>query len=229
MAAASQDSASGASAPRDHVYVDPQRLGQLLRWALIALIVADVVLFVSTGLEYQLLARIRDRGAFPGMTEAAQANDARQGVVAIFQVLTFVVAGFLVLRWIWRSNKNLWASGVAMENTPGWAVGWYFVPFANLWKPYQAMREIWQQSLREEAHSNGPLPWWWAFWLATNIAGNLSFRLSLSQDVSLLVLSNIAGLVSAAADIGACIMLLRIVARVTGAQRNLPAVTETFS
>ena len=30
--------------------------------------------------------------------------------------------------------------------TPGWSVGWFFVPIMNPWKPFQAMREIWQAS-----------------------------------------------------------------------------------
>ncbi|MDE0032024.1 MAG: DUF4328 domain-containing protein [Deltaproteobacteria bacterium] len=64
--------------------------------------------------------------------------------------LTTAVA---VSRWIHRANSNARALGArGMAFTPGGAVGWYFVPIANLWKPYQAMREIWKASA-------GPLGW----------------------------------------------------------------------
>lgn len=51
------------------------------------------------------------------------------------------------MMWTFRAAHNLRALGaLALKTTPGWAVGWYFVPIANLWKPYQAGIEIWQAS-----------------------------------------------------------------------------------
>lgn len=214
-------------AAANHEYAGPERLGRLTRWSLRALVVANAVFIVSSAAEYQLLVRIRDHGAFSGMIEAAQASDLRQQTVSIVQVFVFLVSGVLTLRWIWRSNKNLHASGAQMEYTPGWAVGWYFIPFANLVKPYQAMREIWRLSLSTD--TSGPLPWWWACWLIGNIAGNISFRLSLSEDIATLIASNIAGIVSAAFEVATAAVLIQMVGRVTSAQRSLPSVTETFS
>ena len=45
-----------------------------------------------------------------------------------------------------RANRNARAFGSSMSISPGWAAGWFFVPIANLWMPYQAMKEIWQGS-----------------------------------------------------------------------------------
>ena len=60
----------------------------------------------------------------------------------------------LVLMWIHRANYNAHQLGAAeMKFTPGWAIGWYFIPIAMLWKPYQAMKEIWQASFN-------PSRWW---------------------------------------------------------------------
>lgn len=56
-----------------------------------------------------------------------------------------------------------------MGFTPGWAVGWYFVPIAWFWKPYQAMREIWQASVNPTSWREQPvtaaLHWWWTLWI----------------------------------------------------------------
>ena len=58
-----------------------------------------------------------------------------------------IVTGTTFLLWIYRSNKNLRAlSGESMTFTPGWSVGWYFIPIVCLWKPYQVMKEIWNVS-----------------------------------------------------------------------------------
>ncbi len=79
-------------------------------------------------------------------------------------------AAVAVLLWIHRANSNARALGATnMKFTPGWAVGWYFVPVAWFWKPYQAMREIWQASADpanwERQWAPPLLGWWWALWI----------------------------------------------------------------
>jgi hypothetical protein len=70
-----------------------------------------------------------------------------------------------------------------MEFTPGWAVGWFFVPFANLVKPYQAVAEIYRASNPDAdpdfwAVSEVPayLRVWWVSYLASNIVRTLNSR-----------------------------------------------------
>lgn len=57
--------------------------------------------------------------------------------------------------------------------TPAWAVGSWFIPFANLVMPFRAIRELWKSSHggpswqhRSTWHVIG---WWWAFWIAGNV------------------------------------------------------------
>ena len=79
-------------------------------------------------------------------------SDAVTGIVGLVQMVLGIITGITFLRWIYRSNKNLRVlSDEAMTFTPGWSVGWYFVPFANLYKPYQVMKEIWTVSHKSEA------------------------------------------------------------------------------
>ncbi len=35
------------------------------------------------------------------------------------------------LTWQHRVRANVWASGIAIRTTPGWAVGWWFVPIGG--------------------------------------------------------------------------------------------------
>jgi len=101
--------------------------------------------------------------------------------------LIFIATAVVFLMWLHRSSKNLPAFG--QWNTPGhsaaWAVGSYFLPIANLFMPYQAIKEIWQKSRPSESQSfsfsNSPpgfFPAWWGFWLASNFATNIYFRMS---------------------------------------------------
>lgn len=65
-----------------------------------------------------------------------------------------------------------------MEVTPGWAVGWFFVPVASLFKPYQALKEIHRASDPEAGADSwklfavpGYFPLWWAGFIGYNLAG----------------------------------------------------------
>ena len=68
------------------------------------------------------------------------------GVGALFYLIAFVVAGFLSLRWIYRANLNAHCLNGDMSMSPGLNVGWFFVPIATWWKPYEGVREVWQVS-----------------------------------------------------------------------------------
>lgn len=100
----------------------------------------------------------------------------------LFLVATYVLFGM----WIYRAAANVIATMVpGFDYTAGWAVGWYFVPFANLFKPFGAMRQIWNAS-----HSGGSdldrseplLVYWWGTWVLVTIATNFAFRLSLNPE-----------------------------------------------
>jgi len=83
------------------------------------------------------------------MTEVLLPSDLLTALVGIVQLVVFIILGVTFLRWIFQTNKNLrYLSSQPMEFTPGWSIGWYFVPFANLYKPYQAMKEIWDVAHR---------------------------------------------------------------------------------
>src|SRR5260221_38840 len=70
-----------------------------------------------------------------------------QSFVILFQFSVYVVAAVIFLIWLNRANKNLAAlKPQYVEFTSGWAVGWWFIPFANLVKPFQVVREVWCES-----------------------------------------------------------------------------------
>ena len=102
-------------------------------------------------------------------------------------VLT-LVAGFLSLKWCYRVQMNAHTLSSGLSNTPPWAVGWFFVPIALLFKPFQAVKEAWQSALAPEAWRSGRPPavlgWWWALWIISGIVGNLAFRLGFDADLA---------------------------------------------
>jgi len=112
--------------------------------------------------------------------EQLVAIDMRSQGLAVLGLVTLVAAAVLFCIFMVRANRNARSFGATLANTPGWAAGWFFVPFASLWKPYYAMKEIWQGSDAEAVASlNPPVPallplWWWAFILHNLVGGALS-------------------------------------------------------
>ncbi len=94
--------------------------------------------------------------------------------------------------WMHRASANLRGLGrYGMEFSPGWCAGWFFVPFANLVKPVQAMAEIWRASDPNESEgawirsrSTPLIAVWWATWLGSGVMSWVSV-LAKSPEVGL--------------------------------------------
>ena len=104
-------------------------------------------------------------------TEAqAVASDNRQMLISLVGTVYWIALGVVFLRWIYRANKNCHHFGAEdMKFSPGWSIGFYFIPLLNLYKPYRAMREIWQVSQDPSDWKNQKptklLGVWWALWI----------------------------------------------------------------
>lgn len=108
--------------------------------------------------------------------EEAQANDLREKIVVYSWLAIGYVCYAVFGRWIVVAHRNLPALGLPYPDiTPGWALGWFFIPFANLWKPYQAMRQLWKTSIDSQngAERDDPLllVTWWALWIVAGLIG----------------------------------------------------------
>ncbi len=95
----------------------------------------------------------------------------------------YILAIVLFCVWLHRVARNARALGVRnLDNTPGWAVGYFFIPIMNLFVPYKAVKEIWQSSdpdAEPDFWSHRPaglVGSWWAFFLIGNIGGRVIDR-----------------------------------------------------
>lgn len=99
------------------------------------------------------------------------------GSNVVYLLCAIAIGGFLV-----RANHNARALGGpdhGMTTSPGWTVGWFFIPVANWFRPYRAVKEIWAVSQPEDS---GPLLGWWALWLIMSLGGRVSDKISESAE-----------------------------------------------
>jgi len=133
--------------------------------------------------------------------------------------LTFLgcIVAFIV--WFHRAYKNV-ASWQAVEHRTGWAIGAWFVPFLNFWRPAKIAEEIMfgSQSPPGKHAARWLWPWWSLFMLSNFIDRYVSraepdtFEAAVTYDTFAMV-SAVAWLISG-------VLLLMIIRQVTRDQRN---------
>ena len=105
------------------------------------------------------------------------------------EVMTFLVLSVLFFMWIHRAHRNLPALVARnLRFSPGWAVGWFFVPIMNLIRPYEVIEEIWKASdpnvdisdgsSWQNASTSPVIGLWWVLWLISGFIGHVLFRMS---------------------------------------------------
>ena len=111
-------------------------------------------------------------------------------LLAVFEFIVYVTTVVFFLMWLYRAANNLRAFDPWVRPTysPGWAVGYFFIPFINLVVPYRAVKEVWQKSALPDEVNLDPsppatFPLWWMFWLLACFSGNISMRLSFNEKV----------------------------------------------
>lgn len=139
------------------------------------------------------------------------------------QLILIVVTIVLSARWIYRASRNAHARVPTLSVRPPWAVGWFFIPLANLWMPFKSMIETWKVSHAAEGWRSlatpGHLIGWWICWVASNVIGNFTFRLGWSAgDVGQLNTATIWEMFSTLLHLAAALLFRRIVLEVTAAQ-----------
>lgn len=125
----------------------------------------------------------------PEVSERIEAVFAKSWLTGLSCMIVFGV-------WIVRSGKNAWlfagltgstrragslSAQKVLEDTPGLALGWYFIPIASLWKPYVAMRDFVRASTLDAGLPGWLLPFWWTLWILSQFAGHGPLRAGIGK------------------------------------------------
>jgi hypothetical protein len=165
----------------DYEFKDPLALARTVGIALIVWLVVATA-YAGSSLNSVLTIEAFQRGAAD--LEALSGVDNISRIAAGTMVVVNLVTIVLVGRWIYRANKNAHAMSDSMVMTPGWNVGFFFIPIANLWKPFEGIRQAWRASVSPSDPENAEVPiWvnlWWTGWILSSILNNIIFRLSMN-------------------------------------------------
>jgi hypothetical protein len=155
-----------------------------------------------------------------------------QMTIGFIQFGLLVTTAVLFLIWIYRAHKNLPVFGATdLRFTPGWAVGWFFIPVMSLFKPYQVVKEIWKasksykESISMDNWKNTDSPpiigWWWAFFITGNILDSFLLQLSkFSETPQIMILEAYSYAITDFIDIIGIIFTILLLKQITLYQDN---------
>ena len=170
-----------------------------------------IAAIVSSFLQAALLSRM-EAGNYSAAE--AESNDIRERIIALANLAMFIVCIVLFILWFRRAYNNLNLSGRTITKfDEGWAAGAWFVPFLNLGRPYQIMKEIWEKTQQATTNlltyrKSDIVGWWWAVWIIGNVASNIANRAERASSISELMT---ATYISAIADFIQLIAIIIVV------------------
>ena len=171
-------------------------------------------------------------GAFADGLRDAEAEGTRidqmailvNGVLLIALLSSVVAYGF----FFQRALKNLQAVHQAEADMRPFGVwAWYFVPFANLWKPldgFNAVRDGSRHAEGKKSDGSGLVGLWWICWLAFNIVSRIG-QVTLDRgletvDIDTLSLASVIDAVAVSIGIVAALLLARFVTEIARGQEQ---------
>ena len=194
--------------------IDPRPLSRTVRTVLIVYLVGEA---------FMGLVSLAEIGRLGGGGAEAPGTVVAGGFIGLAYLAIYVVTAILTLKWIYRVNLNAKLLAPDKATGPGWAVGWYFIPFASLVMPYRAMSEAWRISLSPADWRNlstpGLLPLWWGLFLLTNFLSMAGARIGLlMESPGALALGEMLTLASSLTAVPLVLVLRKVVRGVTEAQ-----------
>ncbi|MDQ3571448.1 MAG: DUF4328 domain-containing protein [Actinomycetota bacterium] len=167
----------------------PKPLGVMSKVVIAGLVVAVLVELNNIAADLNYVSLISDQldGNGPTRLELEEAQD-RVGAAGIAVGVSYLaVALFAFIPWFHRAYANLRRLGVQhMRYKPGWAIGAWFIPIFNLFRPKQIANDIWRASATDATVGNQTwherpagtvVHWWWGLFLLAGFvvggAGNV--------------------------------------------------------
>ena len=187
-----------------------------LIWIVLAL---EIVSLISGYFQYDLLQTAANGGEIS--TETATANDTREQIIGIIYLIAFVISGVTFIQWFRRAYFNLHLRVNHLSQTEGWAAGSWFVPIVSLFRPYQIMKELYQETKEllvkkglsiNENFATASLGWWWTLWIINSAIGQFVFRYSMkAESIDEFTISTVASMIGNIVGIPLSIITVKVI------------------
>ncbi len=169
----------------------------------------------------------------------AQNNDLRQAVLGILYILIYITSVVFFIRWFRRAYYNLHTKIDHLSHGEGWAAGSWFIPFVCLYRPYQIMKEMYNETVdyleeqNKEIESNYFsffIGSWWTLWIISNFLGRIYFRQTIdAQTIPELLESNKLSMINTIISIPLALVTIKVIYDYSNLEETLFNIKEESS
>lgn len=161
---------SGHMAASNSPYGEYRDIRGVAKMLMLFLLAMGILELTFVGAAFFSISELQNPSSDERLDQLDSINQGIGVLYGVFSIVTIVIW----CTWTHRSCKNAWffnslgRSPLISEGyTPGWAVGYYFIPIVMLWKPFQAMIFIRDSVTRLSSPIGMITGWWWTFWILT--------------------------------------------------------------
>ncbi|MBL0748701.1 DUF4328 domain-containing protein [Nocardioides baculatus] len=180
----------------------------------------------------EILAFVEELRLRPdGVTDADGLRIDRLLLWSALEWVPWVGTGILFIVWTYTAHHSARMDRSVMRHGSGWAIGGWFVPLLNFWRPLQVVLDIRRGATGdEELPVTRTLGWWWVTFLvsyATSMIAGFHYRASESDDEGGQLLDHFAGAAtweqwSSVINIVCAVLAVRVVSEVRSLVRAEP-------
>ncbi|GHJ58931.1 hypothetical protein NOK12_14490 [Nocardioides sp. OK12] len=158
----------------------------------------------------------------------ATAYDAGTVVTGLVLVVLHIMVLVLMIIWLFQAHRSDRMDPARLEHRSGWAIGGWFVPVLNLWRPYQMVEDVRLGSRSGSGPSTNVVLWWWISVVGASIADRVTSVLLGGADpadpdyFSALANANLSDVVASALWVAAAVLGILVVKDVTEAVEQSP-------
>jgi hypothetical protein len=178
-------------------YSSLSKITKLVICVLIIEVVVELIVITSDYSEIRLMNSVLNNDLeYSEKLSQIEINDYRVSIISTIELPLLILSSILFFYWFYRAYRNLESLGaLGLTFNPKWVVGYFFIPFLCLWKPYEALKEIWKVSdpyntsegyMWRSAKVSPVLAFWWITFVLSNMTGTLlltgSFRTETLED-----------------------------------------------
>jgi hypothetical protein len=164
----------------------PLPLDAMRNWAVAGLVLialADAFSIVANLSRISLDQTFLDGGLIT--VDDVNRADSLDTAAGIALLAGYIVAAATFITWFRRAYGNVARLGFRkLRYGPGWAIGGWFVPILNIWRPKQIANDIYRASTPglppatkfwETQPVSTLLGWWWGLYLVSGLGGRFAF------------------------------------------------------
>lgn len=200
------------------------------KWAInliYLVLIFDIITLISDFIQHQLLQKIENGNLISNST--VEANDDRVMGIALIALCVMIFSIVTFIRWFRRAYFNLHQLSSNMKYGEGMAAGCWFIPFINLYRPYEIMKEMFVKSTFILNKSGKPLNdnnpsntagLWWTLWIISGVINQFIIRSNSTTVSDYVFISNIS-LLSDVISITLAIVTINMINKYSQIEKSL--------